>query len=359
MTLLGGDLSPPTGVMAGVLPPRAPADATTVIATTVTATVVLRSPRTITSLHQVDVPHLSLHEYHRRQNSPLVSPSPELDFKKVRRKPSIADLSTSPVKGDIRFAPSSNTPPSLYSFSQRDLPPRLHPHPPTTPITRAYPASPSLSSTVTTLQSTPTHTPIFRGDAQFVQRRTDERTALEEPLRTKRKFDSLKRAKRFPRQASSGSSDSRDGGLWEVYAGVFDIAGDQGGLSEESLRRVEDFRASHEKQRPADDFAATFPTTREARSVRFKEVEHEHRSSSRHTRASSRTPGLPEKDPTATSSFSLSKFEFPAPPGQDNWAHTSGKYISLTHDTSAPIDILHRTLLQVPVGSFTLPWCIV
>ncbi|KJX94605.1 hypothetical protein TI39_contig4173g00039 [Zymoseptoria brevis] len=294
------------------------------------ATILLRSSRSAASLPHQESPHLSLHDYHKWQHSPLLSHSPELEYKKVRRKSSIADLSASPQQGDFQWAPSSNLPPSLHSFSQRDLPPRFHPHPPTTPTTRTYPASPSLSSTVTTLQSTPTHTPILRDDTHFVQRRIDEGTALKEPLRTKRKFDSLKKAKRFPRQAASGNSGSLDGGLWEVYAAVFDVSEEQGGIAEESVGIEEDLEASPEQQiQRAENLTHAYPAGRAERSVRFEGVDTKSRGGFHSTSTSSSATRQLEKDPTATSIYSLSKFEFPAPPGLDNWTRTTGK--TLTH----------------------------
>lgn len=157
-------------------------------------------------------------------------------------------------------------------------------------------ASPSLSSTVITLQSTPTqHTCGSSVESVGVRGRSE----LSEWISTKRHFESVRRAKRLPRYVGSNRSSS-DGqmGLWEVYAAVFDP--------------------------PRDDVGAIME---EIGAAARKKVEDEEE----HVTGRGSEDARRGNDNHPTSSFSLSNFDFPVPPNHDNWVGTSGIRSSITH----------------------------
>lgn len=275
--------------------------------------------------HRPDTPQLTLHDYHKFQQSPLLSASPDSDHRRVRRKPSVANL---PAQAAFAWTSTSASPHFIHSFAHPSLLLSSLPPPPATPRPRPNTASPSLSSTVTTLQSTPTHTPVFRGGSHFEQRGLNERVELTEPIRTKRKFDSLKQARRLPRRAggdSSSTSNERDGEIWEVYAAVFEPSSDYHGFQQE-VEEVNRASDGHSWLQPAPLFAEQIATGRQRpRAVHFEETESTDEEGLAEDLTNRETRSREEKETTATSSYSLSKFQFPAPPGQDNWTGTFGK----------------------------------
>ncbi|KAF2170120.1 hypothetical protein M409DRAFT_19726 [Zasmidium cellare ATCC 36951] len=312
--------------------------------------------------HHHREPQLTLHDYHKLQQSPL-SASPDFDTRRVRRKPSVANLAVTPAQAGSPWPSISTSPHFIHSFAPHPLLLSSLPPPPATPRPRPNTASPSLSSTVTTLQSTPTHTPVHRGGSSFEQRRVNERIELTEPIRTKRKFDSLKQAKRLPRRAHGGGSGDnqqsieRDGAIWEVYAAVFepsavyqDFASDQPDLSEQS--------SEQSLLQPAPLFAhQSVPPNATTRTVRFRETEpiadeqdHEVEAAAAAGRADFSTPSArsrEEKDTAATSSYSLSKFQFPVAPGQNNWSGTLGHLTEPNSPSSPAVLHYHGTSFDV------------
>ncbi|CZT16162.1 uncharacterized protein RCC_12213 [Ramularia collo-cygni] len=248
------------------------------------------------SLIRQDTPQLTLEDYRRWQYSPVPSASLQLEHRRIRRKPSIQNLTGSSAHSAFVRTPSSIPPPPINDFGAHGSL-LQHPQQPSTPRPRAYTVSPSLSSTITTLQSTPTHTPILRGGSAEEQTGQHDRCEL---IGTKRKYSSVKRARRFPREEADRQG-SRESGIFKVYAAVFDLSGEEKGLSKEATLPA----ATISKDR------ALHPTVLDIR----------------HNQDVSRTPGsgesLHRRDQTVTSSLSLSKFEFPAPPNKDNWAGAS------------------------------------
>jgi hypothetical protein len=194
------------------------------------------------------------------------------EYRPLRRKGSRADLaSPNFVKLSEGAAHEAPLAPSLAE----DLAPAAFLQPSTPQL--ASPTSPSLASTITTLQSTPTHSPIIPSGAPF------ERWAGEELayVASKRKFIPLRQAKRLPRRQSSD---------WCVYAAVIE------GGAEAVEQQVEQKRG---------------------RSVRFAGVSS--------VDSSSRQDAVSEpKGATTDSTYTLSKFKFPEPPGH-TWTDTFGK----------------------------------
>lgn len=190
---------------------------------------------------------------------------------------------------------------------------------------------PSLSSTVDTLQSTPTQTPIQHGNLPVGKWRRLERSELTEPIRSKRKFPLFKRAKRLPHHPAIGTSGDGSGRLWEVHAAVFDIEATPGYGSLDRFERGNRKRNDTNPPLPqslkqsATKAPPSVPTNRSAfspadsrpnrsrgRSVRFQGIED--RIDSRLSRVAQSLNSEEEKDPSLSSSFSLSKFKFPEPP---------------------------------------------
>lgn len=283
-----------------------------------------------------DTSPLTLHEYHKFQQSPMLSAYHELDYRRLHRKPSSADLisardwptaedAASPSLAAFAWGPSSNSPAHADSLAPHELLPSFLPPPPTTPQVRPSTASPSLSSTVTTLQSSPTHTPVCRGATACAQPPPDEPVKRARPLSSNRKFPDLQRAKRLPRPAASSQSSTQSGNeLWEVYAAVFDPAADQGGAPGGTTHVTPTSSSGAAEQLQPTIQACSLP--RRERYVRFEGLS---ASTTDFSRESSSGLGIvDEKDPTATSTFSLSRFEFPAPPDQDNWGNTRGIFMS-------------------------------
>ena len=271
-------------------------------------------------LTPIPQPYLTLHSYRRHQHSPLVSSSPDYDFKRVRRKPSSVDLGLRGAEAARRRDLSEGEPLIVHS-SHENLSSLLRP-PPSTPQPHHYESSPSLSGSVTTFESSPTHTPTDFGSS-FGEQRPFERSQLIEPIRSKRKFSDLRTAKRLPHRSC---------GVWQVHAVVSDVGGlgvsgqrplAEGATSEESVAFSGGDSGSEQ------GLAGTHVIGREATAESASAVRAERRRRRRAVRfegltSDSSLDEVKEKDPTATSTYTLSKFQFPAPPGH-NWTGTFGK----------------------------------
>jgi len=141
---------------------------------------------------------------------------------------------------------------------------------------------------------------------------------------SKRKFP-FAQAKRLPRRAVSA---------WCVYAAVIEQGvGKDLEVSDSTVESEPEAERDLEEQRIE---------IRRGRSVRFAEIEKETSSG-----AEQSTSGE-EKDGTTGSTFTLSKFKFPQPPGH-TWAGTFGKVAShpthhrmLTLSQDTPLSLLHR-----------------
>ncbi|KAM3425793.1 hypothetical protein BST61_g7721 [Cercospora zeina] len=269
-------------------------------------------------LDHLDSPQLTLHDFHKFQASPVLAASPELESRRIRRKASNANLATAHARYtdpaayccfDGPWTPSWILPRSPASASLHNLSPASSHQRPLTPRPRTYTASPSLSSTVDTLLSSPFQTPPHRGGSR-AEHAEDDRSDWGEPIRTKRKFDSFKRAKRLPRQASGGGSgEGGDGELWEVYAAVFEIEEDAAPVVVEGALK-------------------------KAKSVRFDT----------RTGTISDAPVEDLQNPREehpTSATSLSAIDWPLPPSYYNWQGTFGHLHTAT-PPSTPATVLYR-----------------
>lgn len=212
---------------------------------------------------------------------------------------------------------------------------------PSTPSPR-FAASPSLSSGGSTIQSSPTVTPTT---AHFSSSYNDSRPTAKDPTtldpweQNESKYG-LRRAKRLPH---------RDQGLWEVHAVVHIGEGEKGSGSSGS-------RLEHEQQSdyynwclqqqqqsgiletgPAKEplIGATLktPHARTSNIVKRRTTNSDTRPKGFHgifSESTRREGGLRKVSEVPSSTYTLSKFHFPAPPG-DYRIGLSGKRIACSH----------------------------
>ncbi|KAK3723244.1 hypothetical protein LTR37_001967 [Vermiconidia calcicola] len=293
------------------------------------------------SLKIPTTPHTTYHQFRKHQDSPGLSSSSTLDYKRVRRKRPSSNLSSGQLHTLRGPALTTSLPSSLHSTSPQTFHPSLLPPFNLTPILRPSTSSPSLSSTVDTLPSTPTYSPIEPENWPFQQWRSGERLELVEPVRTKRKFAQFKAAKRLPHYTALHNGAD---GIWEVHAAVIDVgdgyAGDQRDFGEGTEVHVTEDRNKSTEER--DRLQAETPSSaRKGRSVRFEGIATDSSNSDTERSRISKT-GKPSKDndPTLSSSYSLSKFKFPAPPGYA-WTDTFGHLTEPT-DPASPATLHYK-----------------
>lgn len=293
--------------------------------TPINLTALDRHPENLATLHPHSIghallPHLTLHRFRKQQLSPVPSSPPDLDYKRVRRKPSFDDVtqgsSTSSWSPLIVTSPA----PQPHFSSVGPLLPSLLPPTPLTPTPRPATSSPSLSSTVDTLPSTPSYTPSQHTEPAFgrwVSTGGSEPSEPSEPIRTKRKL-SFKQAKRLPhpeiREVGSGSGS----GIWQVHAAIVDVPGEDVEIRNIDRRvRGDHVTLRREVEGERQHRVAPGSEEKKGRSVRFKEeTRHSAKNNNAHSRQQSSEGAL-------TSSYSLSNFKFPAPPGH-HWTGTFG-----------------------------------
>jgi hypothetical protein len=267
-------------------------------------------------------PHITLHQFHKLQHSPVPS-SPDIDYKRVRRKQSFTSLACLPSEDNPSLPHHTSSPASLHARGSKSLPPSLLPPLPLTQLPQTSTYSPSLSSTVDTLQSTPTHSPIQRVFWPLSPWSGVEQGGFSEPIRTKRKFLPLKHAKRLPHHSAHRTEGES---TWEVHAAVIDVGLDEVNWNELGREADEHVsRGPHEEEQvpPLDGESTSRTRQRKDKIVRFEDSESEEDNNSEAT-----SPNVPPaegtKVPALSSSLSLSRFQFPAPPGS-NWEGTFGR----------------------------------
>ena len=269
------------------------------------------------------VPHLTLHQFRKQQLSPVPASPPDLDYKRVRRKPSFTsttqDTSTS-TSSPLIVTSSAH---QAHLSSLEPLLPSLLPPSPLTPTPRQAVYSPSLSSTVDTLPSTPSHTPLQYQEPAFGRWWSTEGVQPSEPVRAKRKL-SLKQAKRLPHPVvrEVGSGIGFGSGIWQVHAAIIDLPNDDDGGNRKFDSGVGvpegHVTISQDEQSAEQPNAQSGANEKRGRSVRFKE-ENTHAWND-----GKKPPNQPSSEGPLTSSYTLSNFKFPAPPGQ-HWTGTFGR----------------------------------
>lgn len=252
-------------------------------------------------------PHSPYHS-----SSPLPGGEPP---RRIRRRPTAIFVGSDAQPQKYAHWPcSTESAPLLVSQypSEPTLTPLL-PFSPSTPSPR-FATSPSLSSSGTTVQSSPTLTPTT---AHFGGSRSEPKQPIQAPESfhawdIRKGTVDLRRAKRLPH---------REQGVWEVHAVVHvssgnlgkDNQGQQGGKDQgDQERRQQGGHLTTETlpQPPASDHRDPVcnhnPRFRPRRHKGFQGI---------HSESASREGGLRTAPELDTSSYSLSKFHFPAPPG--------------------------------------------
>ena len=280
-------------------------------------------PPSYVSVQQVPTPQLTLRQYHQEQYSPAATPSPGLE-KRVRRKPSFTSIARATEHSKPLPVAATSYRPQTTQNSVRTLLPSLLPPTPSTPRPPTSASSPSLSSTVDTLPSTPSHTPLLRSSLASRRWFQSEEDGLSEPIRTKRKL-TFKQAKRLPHPAPAQHAVAAGGGVWQVHAAIIEVPGGDSSSSGESSGcepQVTRGRVDAEAETSSSSVTGPEIGERRARTVRFEETAKGEGLGLRVEEAHSQAT-----DTGLTSSFSLSNFKFPAPPGH-NWTGTFGKLTS-------------------------------
>jgi len=265
----------------------------------------------------------------RRFNPPL--PTNE-GRKRLRKKPTAIFVGNEP-RSQAPPCPVEAKPFFDLGHSSHHTLPSLLPHLPSTPSPR-FATSPSLSSGGTTVQSSPTLTPTtgyFANSYSELQPDTKGPEAFSNWNYNQGKL-SLRRAKRLPH---------REQGLWEVHAvvhvdedsrdcggsGIGKVQGQgptqhkhyewciqqqqrQAGFPVTSLPPESNFSNSATTEKPSAQYRA--PANHNGTTHRDTKVEGFHGIQSESIRKES---GLRKIETVESSSFSLSKYHFPAPPG--------------------------------------------
>jgi hypothetical protein len=259
--------------------------------------------------------------------------------KRLRKKPTAIFIGSEPKGQDVAYKPCQGETQPFFDFARpsHHTLPSLLPLLPSTPSPR-FASSPSLSSSATTVQSSPTLTPTTPHFASSYSEPQPDTKAFEafNTWDYNQGTFGLRRAKRLPR---------REQGLWEVHA-VVHIGEDGGDCGSSSGKgqgqghgQVQE-QPSHkhyewcmQQQRQAGFLANTLPPESVATNIAAAE-----RSSAQrkppviqnnatprniklesfhgiHSESTRREGGLRKTQTGESSNFSLSKYQFPAPPG--------------------------------------------
>lgn len=266
--------------------------------------------------------------------------------KRLRKKPTAIFIGSEPKSQDVAYKPCQGEAKPFFDFARpsHHTLPSLLPLLPSTPSPR-FASSPSLSSSATTVQSSPTLTPTTPHFASSYSEPQPETKSFE-AFRTwnyNQGTFGLRRAKRLPH---------REQGLWEVHAVVHvgEDGRDCGGSSSSGIgqgqgqgtssHRHYEWCMQQQQQAgfqatslPPDSVATKLATERSSaqkkpsvvqnnatpRNVKLESFHGIHSESTR------REGGLRKTQTGESSNFSLSKYQFPAPPG-DYRVGLSGEY---------------------------------
>lgn len=265
----------------------------------------------------------------RRPRSSLPSDSGR---KRLRKKPTAIFVGSESITSLPAYKPCPSEAKPFYDLGYASYPtlPSLLPLLPSTPSPR-FATSPSLSSSGTTVQSSPTLTPTTAHfESSYIEPQPDTKDSdVLSPWDNNQGKFGLRRAKRLPR---------REQGLWEVHAVVH--VGEESkefGSGEgigKGQRQHEHYEWCMRQQRQAgllgtslphqsdrNDSSATAtrssvggngPVNRNDATVPENTQEGFH---GIYSESSRREGGLRKTPGVESSSFSLSKYHFPAPPG--------------------------------------------
>lgn len=255
-------------------------------------------------------PHISCQSFHQDHFSPLLYHSPDNDQRPLRRKPSLANLASrqQPIDG-TESSSDVFVNPLLQTAAPHSFLPSLLPAFSPTPGQHPTATSPSLSSTVTTLPSTPGQTPVSPKYFDFQPPLEPEPLGWREPLRTKRKFPLVKQAKRLPQR---GEVDT-----WEVFAAILDTGDGYRTRRDQSFRLASDWRYGG----LATEDPVEIPRER---LVRFTGVGSETDSGTDQGEQNFPARQQEQKRPENSSPYRYAEFKFPAPPNH-TWTGSLGE----------------------------------
>lgn len=222
----------------------------------------------------------------------------------------------------------AHSPDTEVPFAHIGSPPQalssLLPLPPSTPSPRLPAGSPSLSSSGSTVQSSPTLTPTGAFGSYFIEHVRDG-TQSSAAVSGSFGKSGLRRAKRLPHQVQD---------LWEVHAVVASSEQQRSAAQQAVVQHQHPIEpgAEHRERAAAqaagregrlasfgerrDPATKKHATRRRGKGVRFRGVSSE---------SASREGSLRRSQKEETSSYSLSKYRFPSPPIRDT-AETFGKF---------------------------------
>lgn len=276
------------------------------------------------------------------------TPATSNNKRRLRKKPTaifVGNEASGPTPAQQRWLSEENSRTDAPASPERTLP-SLLPFHPTTPSPR-FATSPSLSSGGTTVQSSPTATPTtpYFGSSYSEPRQSAKRfDTFDSWDNTEGRFG-LRRAKRLPH---------REQGLWEVHAVVHvSESGKDSGSGERIEQQQQNrhyewcnqqqqqagFLGFEPPRQPIVSATTQAPSRPERLPLNRKEAAvcapgptglYDIHSESDRSEARLRKPQAAD-----SSSYSLSKYHFPAPPG-DYRIGLSGKYVP-----RRPANILH------------------
>lgn len=280
-----------------------------------------------------------------RRSKPQTIPT-DARPKRLRKKPTVIFVGSEPKSQDPAHKPCQNQAQPFFDFARpsHHTLPSLLPLLPSTPSPR-FASSPSLSSSATTVQSSPTLTPTtphFASSYSEPQADTKSFEAFNTWDYNQGRFG-LRRAKRLPH---------REQGLWEVHAvvnigedgrdGGSSSGNEQGKGQHQVLSPHKHYEWCMQQQRQAGFLATSLPTepvatniaTAKTPSARNKPSVIQNNATPRdsklesfhgiHSESARREGALRKTQTGESSNFSLSKYQFPAPPG-DYRVGLSGK----------------------------------
>jgi hypothetical protein len=280
-----------------------------------------------------------------RRSKPHTIPT-DAGPKRLRKKPTAIFVGSEPKDQDQAYKPCQSEAQPFFDFARplHHALPSLLPLLPSTPSPR-FASSPSLSSSATTVQSSPTLTPTtphFASSYSEPQADTKSFEAFNTWNYNQGRFG-LRRAKRLPH---------REQGLWEVHAVVHigeddRDGGSSSGNGQETGQHQGQSSHKHyewcvQQQRQAGFLATSLPSepvatniaTAKTSSARNKPSVIQNNATPRdsilesfhgiHSESTRREGALRKTQTGESSNFSLSKYQFPAPPG-DYRVGLSGK----------------------------------
>jgi len=288
----------------------------------------LREQNTLANLSFMDSPFttsLSMHEFRQRQRTPVARSHADVGTKPLRRKPSLEDL----ARPTIPLSSSSSSSETLYRARGRAS---VHAGDclPSTPCPKQTKLLPAAHSAMPLLS--PSTSPHQPPTPYSELPREQPRRWFSDLISTKRKFSQVKQAKRLPRRRGSGGGGGSERGCFPEQQTKVRYRANESRL----------LQPLHPGQRSADDRITDSHSI--STSVSLSRQQGRSRNPEEHIDRSSTSEDYDEV--AATSTFTLSKFAFPAPPNHISGQAVAGSATVLCE--GAYFDLLnpHASLLE-------------